>query len=695
MSKRSIRIIFISIILLIRISWSQSLAAKKSDQSINIDGLLDEEIWQQAEGLDEFYQYEPQHNAPASFKTVVKAVYDNEMLYIGFDCKDPAPGKITARETKRDGNLTNDDAVAIAFDTFDDNNSAYMFMVNPLGTQNDARFADNGRTVDNNWDETWYAVTNVYEGGWSCEFAIPFKSIKYDKNLTKWGFGAGRWIARLQESHFNVKNYTSTTRVSQFGYLTNLDLKSLNVKKYTIIPYVQGEFEKGETTDINTGLDFRFNPVSNLGLSFTVNPDFATIEADVEQVNLTRFELSYPEKRPFFLEGAENYSTRISQFYSRRIGKIPWGAKLNGKFNKWNLNGLLTRSDPTTAGKSGEPGTEALYSVFRLNNEFDNGSTIGLIGANRNYKQVNSGSLGLTGTLFFTDVLGLTSQIIKSHGPVNQGTWTYFVRPAYDSQFSHFHIRYSHYGTGVKDNMNNIGFIRHDDRKEFDTNFNHTFWINKYGIDFLHSRTNYNQYWSQSDYLRSRAFFSKLELSVNKKYSFEIVYDNDFKAKYAPYFEKNYFNYAWTGEIDYDNNQGFSTSIEYKQGKNYGSKIEVIEADLEIKILDGWNATYQAEKIWLKTGDPEDNSWIHLIRSGYYFNNNLYVKLFYQTRYQIRRFWEYQNYDLDRKTFQIVGVWRFLPPFGSIQVAYQEGTIRHTDVEARDRTLFTKLAWVF
>lgn len=674
---------------------SQTLSASYITDDISIDGILDEPVWQEADQIDEFYQFEPDYNASATYQTILKVVYNKEMIFVAFDCKDPEPDRITARVTKRDGDVTSDDAVGIAFDTFNDKNNCYVFLVNPLSTQEDGKFADNGQTTDFNWDETWYATARVNDEGWSCEIGIPFKSLKYNRNLSSWGFSAGRWIARYKEMHFIEKNLTYVERVSQFGLLTNLDLKNLIVKKYTIIPYIQGEFEDGNAPVRNLGMDVRFNPVSNMGLSGTVNPDFATVEGDVEQINLTRYEISYPEKRPFFLEGAENYSTRITQFYSRRIGEIPWGVKVNGKTGKWKVNGLITASDPSTARADEEPGKQALYSVFRINSEFTNGSNFGFIGANRTYRDKNSGSLGLTATLFFSDVLGMTSQLIKSHGPVDEGTWTYFVRPSYDSQFSHFHVRYSYYGTGVRDNMNAIGFVPDDDRKEFDTNIQQIFWINKHGFDFIRPMVNYNRYWSQSGYLRSWEVNSELEVDFLKMFSVEMQYNADFKAEYDPYFEKDFNNNDWGLDIGYDNNRGFSASIEYKRGRNYDSDLEAIEGGLELKVIEAWNITYQFEKTLLQPGEPDDNSWIHYIRSSYYINNNLYIKLFYQTKYEVRRFWREPDFDMLRKTLQIALVWRFLSPFGSLQLAYQEGTTRYTDEEGKGRTFFTKLSWIF
>ena len=676
-------------------TWAQTLSASFTTDKINIDGFLDEEIWQKTECIDEFYQFEPDYNAPASYQTILKVIYNSEMIVFAFDCKDPQPDRITARETKRDGDITGDDAVGLALDTFNDKNNAYVFLINPLSTQQDGRFADNGKTSDYNWDETWYAATRVYEGGWRCEIGIPFRSLKYNPNISSWGFNAGRWIARHKELHFFIKNLTYIERISQYGLVTGLNLKNLAVKKYSIIPYIQGEFEDGSTPVRNMGMDIRFNPVSHIGLSGTVNPDFATVEGDVEQVNLSRFEISYPEKRPFFLEGAENYSTRITQFYSRRIGEIPWGMKVNGKMGRWKLNGLITASDPSTAGADEEPGKKALYSVFRINSEFANGSNIGLIGANRTCRDKNSGSMGLTTTLFFNDVLGMTSQLIKSHGPANKGTWTYFVRPAYDTQISHFHIRYSHYGTGVRENMNTIGFISHDDRKEFDTNIQHIFWINKYGFDFIRPMVNYNQYWSQSGYLRSRAVEAELEVDFLKMFSLELGYNSDFKAEYDPYFEKDFHNHEWGLDAGFDNNSGFSANLEYKRGRNFDSDMEVIEGGLELKIIEPWDINYQFEKTWLQHGEPDDNSWIHYIRSSYYINTDLYIKLFYQTKYEVRRFWREPDFDMLRKTLQISLIWRFLPPFGSLQLACQEGTTRYTEEEGRGRTFFTKLSWIF
>ncbi|HHS14135.1 MAG TPA: hypothetical protein ENN03_10275 [bacterium] len=669
---------------------STVLKALRVDSPIRIDGIPDESVWFRADSVDRFIQFQPVNNKPSEFRTVVRILYDTKRLYAAFWCYDPEPHRISASITKRDDSVERDDVVGLVLDTFNDNSSAYLFAVNPLGTQEDIRIADNGRTMDMAWDIAWESAARIHDWGWTAEIAIPFEGLKYNKNNTVWGFNAGRGVPRALEIAWTSGNLTDNYRVSQFGDLTGLDLRHQDLKSWALIPYVQAQFQKGRDPQTRAGVDMRVNVTSNLGLDGTVNPDFATVEGDVEQVNLTRFELSYPEKRPFFLEGAENYSTRIQQFYSRRIGEIPWGAKINGKIGHWKLNALATQADPASAGAEVDPGEKALYSVFRINRELARGSNIGLIGANRFYDGLNSGSLGLSATLFFTDVLGMTSQLIRSHGSVDNGIWAWFLRPAYDSKFTHFHVRYSHYGTGVRENMNSIGFIRDDDRREFDTNLRHIFWINGKVIESIEPSNNYNQYWSQEGVLRSWENNLDLEITLLKQWELEVEWEEEFKR-----YEKDFRNRVMSGGLVWDNKKGTDISFSYRKGINYDRDMEQIRGGMKMKILSGWNVEYRFSRYWFRPAREDDNSWIHYIRSSYYLNKDLFVKVFYQTRHRVEGGWISPELDLLRKTLQVVFVWRFLPPFGSLQLAYQEGTTRYTETAGMESSFFAKLSWVF
>lgn len=678
------------IVLIPRNCLPQEIKAVRINSSLTIDGVFDEDEWKQAECITDFIQFKPVYGAPESFKTMVKILYTNRMIYFGIDCKDPEPERITAITTKRDGFFMREDATVLLLDTFHDKSNCYYFGVNPLGTQQDGKLADNGGTDDIRWDGSWESACSINSDGWTCEIAIPFETIKFNAKDAIWGFNVERRIARNVERSFWIGNLTNPDRVSQFGRMSNLDLRDLSVKRYTIIPYGQSRFQKNEKPEEKFGVDIRYSLSRNLGIEATVNPDFATIEADVEQVNLTRFELSYPEKRPFFLEGTENYSTRLEQFYSRRIGEIPWGAKMTGKIHNWSVNALTTQSDPSSAGADVQKGNDAFYSVFRINREIRQGSNIGVIGANRMYLGKNSGSIGLVSTLFFTDVLGITSQVVKSYGEADEGTWTYFLRPSYDSQFSHFHVRYSHFGEGVMENMNGIGFIRDDDRREFDTSINRNFWINKYGIEDIVPKINYNRYWSQSGVLRSWEGQNELSVNFLKKWEYQLNYSEEFKR-----YEKDFRNRLVTNELQYDNKSGESLSFGFSKGKNYDRDIEKITGSIDVKIFEGWDLKYYFTRHWFHPAETDDNSWIHYVRTTYYVNKDLYFKVFYQTKHRFSHGFTDPELDLLRKTLQVVFVWRIVPPFGSVQLAYQDGTSVYTDVEDQGKTLFSKVSWVF
>jgi len=669
---------------------SQSVNAKKIDGSLTVDGKLIEPDWDNADIITNFTQIEPRKGEAATLKTYVKVLYNDRMVYFGIDCKDSEPDKISTKVTKRDGEVYEDDAIAIIIDTFNDDNNGYMFQVNALGTQQDERWADNGRTRDTKWDIKWMSAGAINEDGWTAEIAIPFEVLKFNRNTKEWGLDIIRYIPRnLEQSHW-IPDLTEWFRISEFGAVKELDLRNVITKNYTIIPYAQAQLEKGQKSTGEIGGDIRYNLSSNIGLDVTFNPDFATIEGDVEQVNLTRFELSYPEKRPFFMEGAENYSTRIRQFYSRRVGEIPWGAKLNGKIDKWKINMLNTKSDPSTVNSSVSPGKEAYYTVFRVNREIYRSSNIGLIGANRSYDEKNKGSVGLVATLFFTKVLGMTSQFIKSYGDYEEGSWTYFVRPSYDSQTFHFHVRFTHVGENVRENMNDIGFIRDDDRREVDSNIRKRFWINKHGIEEINPSVNYNQYWSQTGTMRSWDLSNNLTVKFLRKWQFRLSYREEYKL-----FEKEFRNSSIEPEIKFDNKAGKSVTAKYGFGTNYERNFEKYGVGINLKLIEGLNAGYNLTRIWFRPDEDQDGSWIHYIRSTYYINKDLYFKLFYQSKYNLTGGISDAEFDLSRNLVQFVFVWRFFPPFGSIQLAYQQGQTRVTEVEGRNKTLFSKFSWVF
>jgi hypothetical protein len=333
--------------------------------------------------------------------------------------------------------------------------------------------------------------------------------------------------------------------------------------------------------------------------------------------------------------------------------------------------------------------------VFRVSREFARASNIGLIGANRTYDGENEGSLGLVGTLFFSQYLGMTSQVIRSYGDFSDGAWTYFFRPSYDSQTGHFHVRYTHVGENVMENMNRVGFIRDDNRREVDSNIRKQIWINRYGLQDLTPSVNYNRFWSQEGDLRSWEIRNNVSLNLLQKWSVKLSNTEEFKAQEEGLFEKDFRNSLNQVDITFDTRTGRSVSAYYGKGKNFDSDLERMGGRVNLKLTDALNVTYNLTRLWFSPDPRGRSSWIHYVRGTYYVNKDMYFKLFYQSKYDMTGSFFDPHFDLERETTQFVYVWRFFPPFGSLQLAYQEGPSQIGDESGKYRTLFTKLSWVF
>jgi len=628
-----------------------------------------------------FVQFQPEFGVPSPFRTVVLVGYTSEALYVAFRCFDSDPGKIAAAVTSRDGNLKNDDSVTVLLDTNLDRRTAYYFATNSLGVQLDGKVADNGRTVDDKWDATWISASARTSEGWTAEFEIPFRMLRFESGEdVSWGANFRRRVPRRFETSLWSGPGEDVWRVSEFGILAGLEVEPQGLKKFAVIPYGLVVAEKGHGIETKFGGDIRFRVTSDLSADVTINPDFALIEADVEEINLSRFELFVPEKRPFFLEGIEMYSQRIRQFYSRRIGDITAGGKMVGGLGGFDLAVLASRADLYSEEVDGTlSSTAADYTVLRVQRGVFGPSTIGLLAANRRVEGENVGSVGVDMTLFFTDTLGMTGQFIRSHGPTNDGTVGWFLRPAFDSANTHFHIRYGSLDAGLGENVNAIGFLRDDDRREWDANIEHTFWFDNGAFEKIEGDLNYNRYTSQEGVLRREETDAEFKFVFSSRWEVELEYVDEFRLE-----ETEFDNSIASVKVGYDNRAGRSIFVGVGTGKNFGSDLNLATLELQYRLSKAWELSY--ELTWLELDpDPEmESTWIHVLRSSYYFTNDLFVSLFVQT-----------NSVISKENVQLLGVWRFKPPFGSLQIAYQKGTSEIGTPSEQGDTLFTKLSWVF
>lgn len=667
-------LILLSCILTFSQGEKKEASAARIVEPIKVNGVLSEPVWDKAPGTSDFIQFEPERGKPASVKTVVKILYDDRFIYFGFLCFDPQPEKIAARIPKRDAELKEDDAVLVFLDTFNDRRNCYFFVTNLLGTQLDGRIAENGLTRETTWDGIWKSAGKKTDFGWSAEIAVDLSCLKYEPGEGEtWGLNLGRTVPRNLEESYWSGPIESPQNVSQYGELKGLNLKK-SEKKLQVIPHVIAKVEAGKKPEAEAGVDARYAFSQTFSGHLTANPDFATVEADQEQVNLTRFELQLTEKRNFFLEGSEIYRQRIQLFYSRRISDIYGGVKVYGKSSGYEFQGLSvqTKKDESLGVDS------ANFTVFRLKKDIMKSSTIGFLAANKYVGGKSKGTAGMDTSLYFTDTFKFTGQFAISYGDYNRENIAFFLRPSYDSATFHIHLRYTQIGKYFGDNANAVGFIRDDNRRELDSAIEKTWWLKKWGFDRIEYNSNYNIYWGTDSTLRSWQIDEGLTFDLQNKFSFEVEHNQEYKL-----YEKDFRNHSTDFTLGYNTREWQSGSVSYSFGRNFDLNFQLVEGRLNYKLTKDFALEYSLTRL-MYSPDPEgESTWIHVVRATNYFTKDLFLKVFFQT-----------NSAIDKVNIQVLFVYRFQPPFGLIQLAYQKGTGRFGELGTQGHTVFLKVAFV-
>jgi hypothetical protein len=363
-----------------------SLVARRVTEEIRVDGRLDEMAWTAAPSATGFRQKEPREGEPATEETHVLVLYDEENLYVGVRALDREPDRIIARILERDriilstldghARFAGDDAVALALDPFHDHRSAFVFATNPNGAEYDGLITDESPAYNSDWRGVWEVAAHRTAEGWSAEFAIPFRTLRYppgDAPQT-WGFNVERMIRRKNEQTLWSawrRGEGGLNRISQAGTLAGLEglprsRLNLEIKPYGLAGLTRERMDDGSIptrSDLSLGLDAKWEVRPGLVLDGALNPDFAQVEADDEIVNLTRFDLFLPEKRDFFLENAGIFDFGVRgffepppflMFFSRRIGisddeeaEIPvmGGVRLSGRAGRQTVGFLSVLTD--------------------------------------------------------------------------------------------------------------------------------------------------------------------------------------------------------------------------------------------------------------------------------------------------------------------------------------------------------------
>jgi len=382
---------------------SFQLNIRKTDRPITIDGVGDDAAWRTTDVAKDFFMVLPMDDGPANELTEIRMTYDDTNLYLLATFYHTKKGSYTVESLRRDFSFGKNDNFLLFMDPFNNQTTGFSFGANAYGAQWDGTMFDGGR-VDLNWDSKWISEVTRDDEKWVFEMAVPFKSIRYEAGVKKWGINFSRLDLKSSEksSWTPVPRQFPTASLAYTGILVWDEAPPAPGTNFSIIPYVLGsvgrDLENNEKTkyDAKIGGDVKFSLTSSLNLDLTVNPDFSQVEVDRQVTNLDRFELFFPEKRQFFLENGDLFANfgyeTIRPFFSRRIGlgvPIRAGARVSGNLNeKWRL-GLM---DMQTAAvdETGLPSQN--FGVLSLQRKVFSRSSIGLMFVNKqslNYPQEN------------------------------------------------------------------------------------------------------------------------------------------------------------------------------------------------------------------------------------------------------------------------------------------------------------------
>lgn len=425
--------------------------AQRLRERIVVDGRLDESLYSQFQAVGDFVQAEPHYGEPATERTELWVFFDDRAIYIGLRCFDSAPERWSSLDLRRDSpGFSQAESVSVGIDPFHDKRNGYTFGINPAGGISDSAIT-NERDSNRDWNTIWEAHTARFEGGWSVEMAIPFKSLRYAPGEQIWGINVRRSVRWKNEMSYLTKVPQSGQFSAQFGLfrfssaatLTGLATPPAS-PLFEIKPYgissLKTDLEADEPfsnkATSNIGIDAKVGVTKGLTADFTYNTDFAQVEDDEQQVNLTRFSLFFPEKREFFLEGQGifafgGFTQRRSgnpgeipmPFFSRRIGidagravPILGGGRLTGRAGNYSIGvvNIQTKEDDA----SGQPSTN--FAVVRLRRDILRRSNIGVIAVNRSaygLRRQGNQAFGVDGLFSFFQNLNINTYLARTHTP--------------------------------------------------------------------------------------------------------------------------------------------------------------------------------------------------------------------------------------------------------------------------------------
>ena len=655
------------------------MQAVRATSPIVIDGVLDEDIWKRAFPASGFIQADPLEGVPATESTEVRVAYDDDYLYIGALCRDVDPEDIVVNEIRKDFAGRDQDTFEVLLDTFADRRNGFVFSTNSRGAKADTQIANEGRDVNTNWDAVWWVEARTNREGWTAEFRIPFKTLRFETGEGKsWGINFARRVRRKNELSYwsPVSRAYSIFRASSAGTLIGLPPlqkgRNLRIKPFLAAGAVRGVGENEFDRDVTAGVDVKAGITPSLTFDATINPDFAQAEADEQQVNLTQFSLFFPEKREFFLENAGIFyfgdiprnSRTVARFrppeedlllfFSRRIGlndagaqePLHGGVRLTGRAGGFTL-GLMTMQSKDDDGR---PSTN--YTVARVRRDLFRSSDIGAIilsrepnGDNGDFNRV----VGVDTNFRFFRNLSINGFFARSESPgVTTDQDSTKASIGWEDSKKRLQTSIMKIGEGFRDDL---GFVR---RTGVTRQFYDGAWfpepevLRKRGIRRIEPHARTWIYNDPSGQLVSRLIHVANQTTWNNGSYMEYAYEPRVELisrpfNIAPGVSIPNGRYDWTQHLvlfEGDHSKPLSGSIRYTFGGFWSGSQRNVQTSLLYRpnYRMVFDLGLQVSNISLDLPKAEFTTTLVNLRTGYSFSSNMFLDTLLQYRNDVKQF---------------------------------------------------------
>lgn len=706
---------------------TKTVHVKYINQPITVDAVLDEAVWAEAEAATNFWQHFPTDSLQAKQQAEIKMLFDDRNLYVGIKVNS-ANDEFIIPSLRRDFRASGNDNISLLFDTFNDGTNAFFFGTNPMGVLREALISGGGAEVsgfDTSWDTKWIGETKKHDTYYIVEWMIPLSAFKYREGETKWRFNSYHFDTKDNERNTWI-NIPQNQPIFSLAYMGDMIFeKPLGKSKapISIIPYVNAlvgkDYETNTTTsDFKFGGDVKMTLGNSLNLDLTVNPDFSQVEVDQQVVNLTRFEISLPERRQFFIENSDLFSTfgddrDSNPFFSRRIGiakdtdgnsiqnDIIAGVRLSGKINSNTRIGVLSMQ--TAEDIANEIPTRN-NSVFTIQQKMFSRSNLSVMFINR---QTTKDYDFLENENRYNRVLGIDYNLASA-----DNTWVgkYFLHKSFspgvdDKDMSagastSYNSRNWNFRAGAvfvgENYRTDLGFLRRTDVFKISPRIERVFWpkqgqIQKHSFSvspFYLWRPEQN--WENSDYTIVSSWnadfqnTSRVQLEMFNRFTrLYDTFDPTGSDNGTPLPAGDYYYTSYEASYNSDQRKQFSYNIGPSIGKFYNGEKYSLQTQLTWRLQPFFSGSIQVNYDDIRLPDPYPDAKIWLIgpKLDVTFNKNLFWATFIQYSTQS------ENFSVNTRM-----QWRFAP-LSDLFVVYNDNYFTDNVFAPRVRSFNVKLTY--